>query len=100
MEYELAKQLKDAGWPQNRHDGNWAWPKQSDPTLTAAQERCAIPNLEELVDACGDNLGSLNNMPTGWTAFYRSSQKFYDGSTPTEAVARLWLWLPVNSKKA
>jgi hypothetical protein len=96
--YELAKQLKDAGFPQHEdhmvcevHDCFYGIPHEGHP--------CA-PSLEELIEACGDSLHSIEHWVEegeGWTAFPMSSmQKCAEGATPTEAVARLWLAL--NSK--
>lgn len=108
MDYELAKQLRDAGWPQNRRDGNWAWPREYDDTKTAAEIRCAIPTLEELIEAT-PQLDCVTRMSQGkelgyWAASCRSdfsglSSGFTErtGATPTEAVARLWLVLNAKS---
>lgn len=58
MNYSLAKQLKDAGFPQygagyfigmsNRIIGNSAMILQDFP------QACYIPTLEELIEACGE----------------------------------------------
>lgn len=91
MTYELAKKLKDAGYPQkNKYfcDG-------------CANPKCAIneyenakpdyqPSFSELIEACG--YVSLEGEGDDWTAsdMIMSIQK---GSTPEEAVANLWLEL-------
>lgn len=90
MNYELAKQLKDAGFPLPRMGG---WIREE------GQEPIAAPNLSELIAACGDRLMSVNKHPwkgnwyatgmaTGW---FKVPQEF--GDSPEEAVARLWLAL-------
>ena len=55
MNYELAKQLKDAGFPQKK-DGKHIPHKcmiECDCTPTS------IPTLSELIEACGDKLYSM-----------------------------------------
>lgn len=97
ISYELAKQLKDAGWPQlkTKHFGEvcgYANKVTSDCYL-------ATPTLEELIAACGQNLVALSQMKNGkWVGWYatgivglRSTFKDFDGSTLIEAVARLLL---------
>lgn len=82
MNYELAKELQDAGWVYK--DGT----RSVGPTAT--------PTLEELIEACGDDNLLLGRDHKGWSA--QTNNKFTrtftdDYSTPTEAVARLWLAL-------
>jgi hypothetical protein len=53
------------------------------------------PTLSELIEACGDEFTFLEKMDKTWTAFppmpnYKNGQH---GSTPEEAVAKLWLEL-------
>ena len=84
MNYELAKELDNAGFPIRV--GNRVGYVQS-------------PQLGELIEACGDRFGSLyrfNDDPE-WYA-YRAGTRTkehgeFDGKTPEEAVARLWLAL-------
>jgi hypothetical protein len=92
MNYELAKELKDAGWPQDKL-----------PVGGYSREPCYIPTLEELIEACGGKFHSLARADKEWWAselLEPFADKFplrVGGSTPTEAVARLWLAL--NEKK-
>lgn len=55
------------------------------------------PILEELIDACGDDFKWLQK-GDGWWECCGETESFDNetGSTPTEAVANLWLAL--NSK--
>ncbi len=68
---------------------------------------CAVvPNLSELIAACAENFNALRRNPQyiydetdghpiicgGWSA-YDCRGIGYDGSTPEEAVANLWLAL-------
>lgn len=100
MNYELAKQLKDAGFPIESCSVGpnceqwWYFP---------GEEAIHAPTLEELIAACGENLASLQNAGLmGWFAwkdFPDGLEKdgemgtAFTGSTPSEAVANLWLAL-------
>jgi hypothetical protein len=83
MNYELAKELKDAGFPQ--HD-----------TLPFDAYE---PSLEELIEACDITLETLEqdknedpNHVHWWTAnSVHGVQR--SAPTPTEAIAKLWLAL-------
>lgn len=107
MTYELAKELRDAGWyfepftrehqalgidpiefPSNRDDG--------------APDCRVAPTLEELLEACGENLAGLmapdwkGQLGKDWEALRNGvtgTAVCVSGATPTEAVARLWLAL-------
>lgn len=95
MTYELAKGLKDAGFPQNL-DGNRNM--AGGPMMFGVglpdRQRCYVPTLSELIAACGD-LKLIVQKPN-----MMATNGKYDcyGSTPEEVVARLWLAL--NSKRA
>jgi hypothetical protein len=84
MDYELARELKQAGYPIKKQ------------LITRYNRDIAVPTLEELIEACGDRFGALVHHG-GWEA--RSDWSEQDrgiaatGSTPIEAVARLWLAL-------
>ena len=118
MNYELAKQLKDASFPQGDNymtlDGSFVH-------IDNAPSSVHIPTLEELIDACGDTFKQLNfhlmerqsgygicttpdegivdmNKFGRWTARARlgkghENHKKQWGKTPIEAVAKLWLEL-------
>lgn len=122
MNYELAKELKDAGFPQ---DGKGLYAGNIGPVNLesvspgevvgfAHEDFSYVPTLSELVDACkpikADDFGLVVSLD-GWLAYYNyigyfeHHNKFlfendtYNvkaegfGSTPEEAVARLWLAL-------
>jgi hypothetical protein len=100
MDYNLAKQLKDAGFPQVQ-------PHSS--SLDFGD--CTNPTLSELIEACGESFLALQHtsfhpvmpipkesMPKEWAAMggenvgtHFSYQQH--GYAPEEAVARLWLAL-------
>lgn len=93
MEYALAKELADAGFPQK-----YPWICGCDGPISCLDHMVIrdprIPSLEELVEACGKDLGNLNQgSGEGWYCADRSETVSFHGSTPTEAVAHLWLAL-------
>ncbi len=52
------------------------------------------PTLSELITACGDRFRSLDNYSEeGWFAFAVGEHTKVGGSTPEEAVAKLYLEL-------
>jgi hypothetical protein len=102
MEYLLAKQLKDAGFKAD-------WCGDMDTLPAHAHFPECFPTLEELIEACAQwprKIRLYGVSETKWLAELEGEvfgNKFTygieeDGSTPTEAVARLWLAL--NAKAA
>lgn len=123
MNYELAKQLKDAGFPQRSgfHASNAENCNCKTKGLATSCHLAYIPTLSELIEACRENFESLCRVPDGqlvngetgksigvmWRA-YPSDTAYYEelkgdcqkeccgdylASTPEEAVAKLWLAL-------
>lgn len=115
MNYELAKSLKEAGFPQ---EGNGKYvgyignlkdeDMKSGGVFGLAQEDFAyLPTLSELIEACGEiNLvlwkfenkwfaGNLGEKTGSYSEFYIDSypDPSEEGSTPEEAVANLFLTL-------
>lgn len=116
MTYELAKELKDAGFPQGdsvdnlfelsiaadfarKHRPNHELIKQYELAEKAlidlygkgVEEHVRIPTLSELIEACG-------TCQLSWYADAKYAQALSnnllgEGTTPEEAVARLWLTL-------
>lgn len=87
MDYELAKQLKDAGFPKNidfHHNCDIAQ------TIDVINP----PTLSELIEACGDEFKSVEKdfRIKHWEAWDRYGA-YGKGKTPEEAVANLWLEL-------
>lgn len=93
--YELAKRLRDAGFP-----GSERWGENGGKMMVDIFD---VPTLEELIEACGERYTLLKRERDGhWraTGAIRASQKrerFREvhlyGSTPEEAIAMLWLAL-------
>ena len=105
--YELAKKLKDAGYPIKE----WSGSDGSGPDFEIDGVAYLEPNLSELIEACGDKFYKLiqddrerfGYLGTGkWIAcFYHRNpdthtNTCFAGQTPEEAVANLWLELNKN----
>ena len=103
--YELAKKLKDAGFPQEGF-GSGICPKPEDESLSYEERNnlCAYtPTLSELIEACGDCFINIQKDKDGFycQGVYEDDDERYDSipyvstgaSTPEEAVANLWLRL-------
>ena len=116
MTYELALELKNAGFPQKASLANMVDSAISAPNY--GDEYAYTPTLEELIEACGAwrhgdknvspfssiagqaiefNLhATLENGVLTWCAGYAYPGHYDEadilktGSTPSEAVARLW----------
>lgn len=111
MEYELAKQLKDAGFPQKTYLGARFYSDVSHPRMgrypgdvvivqitsdNTVPLGTYIPTLEELIEACEEVNFILGRDHKGYDAqVYSKFGRTYTSNypTPTEAVARLWLAL-------
>ena len=96
MDYELAKSLMDAGFPQI---GKGSSIGSLDKLVWRSGDRVYVPTLEELIDACGEHFGSLDKQHDGWLARANGDQRCFAG-TPVEAVAGLWLTLQKIAMKA
>jgi hypothetical protein len=100
MDYELADQLKEAGFPQGGA-GLWTFPPNN--LVARPSDRVYVPTLSELIDACADLeqlqkvVNDLRALEAGykWQAVAQFNHTY--GATPEEAVARLWLTLNRNS---
>ena len=53
--YELAKQLKDAGFPQAKSDGTYF----NGHYIAEEKEPCFDPSLSRLIEGCRDGFGNL-----------------------------------------
>jgi len=91
MKYELAKELKEAGYRQTPQGKFYIDADNADVGITA-------PTLEQLIEACGERIAGIDRYSEKWVAVaYFDSEEddgtIAEGSTPTEAVAKLWLAL-------
>lgn len=91
ISYELAKQLKDSGFPQ-KGEGIFEGGEGTDELPDVY-----LPTLEELIDSCGHQYFSMEEQSFSklgtWYALKRDVGIRAEGSTPTEAVAYLYLAL-------
>jgi hypothetical protein len=107
MKYELAQQLKDAGFPQEQRRGDLLcecegyWEKHQ--AHKDNPPEAYAPTLSEFIEACGEGFYSLFH-DNGWWAteknFFggdRSDAKVGNGATPEVAVAKLWLALHTST---
>jgi len=100
MNYELAKQLKDAGFSQTRCDYSRV---HSAPGrhLDGSSECAMNPTLSELIEACGDGFERLVRISAAkdWGAIVwqaqggRQDYEVAQSATPEEGLAKLWLAL-------
>lgn len=112
MTYELAKKLKDAGFPQvGKGYIELHWPPhkvesytKSSPITPVWEEAIYFPTLSQLIEACGDVSLFRYKGQDKWQAEggelkvnKETMQGGYAlrvlGNTPEEAVAKLWLAL-------
>jgi len=95
MTYELAKQLKEAGFEQVDDEFRTI----NDPS--GKLEWAYSPTLSELIEACPeDGTQLIHGVGSAWYAEFMNHSvmpykrtHFVQGSTPEEAVAKLWLAL-------
>lgn len=107
IDYELAKELKDAGFPQKGY-GVYAPDPATGLNFPNTGFTAYVPTLSELIEACGFRFSLLKRIaPERGSLKDRWKADGYDGtplegsmaltselgSTPEEAVARLWLAL-------
>lgn len=90
MTYELAKKLKEAGWPQDK--------KYFSTQHQGWDGTTSCPTLSELIEACGERFYKLVYRKDAWVAYSYSEtgnpeDKDLFGKTPEEAVANLWIKL-------
>ena len=104
MEYKLAKQLKEAGFPQKKYLGGLHVMENGICPKIRTASSVYMPVLSDLIMACGDYFQLTkwndNNDDEKWIA---SEEIYYDdsgyqndtgkGKTPEEAVARLYIKL-------
>lgn len=110
MDYELAKELKDAGFPQGDYSPDYRYEDDGgvfkDGVGAQIQPRVSrVPTLSELIESCG---GWFHELVKRDDETWYAGTKLDDnrprygtgsGSTPEVAVARLWLALNPRKKK-
>jgi hypothetical protein len=93
MDNELAKELKQAGFPQSIHYNERGVADYLETDANGKTHIISVPTLEELVEACGVDFHSVERF--SYAPFLARGRQIMQttGQTPTEAVARLWLTL-------
>jgi hypothetical protein len=89
ISYQLARKLKDAGFPQS---------ELARAQRQAGYDYVSLPTLSTLIEACKDQFGALAKTPDCWVACEYISERgrwtnAHEGESPEDAVARLWLAL-------
>ena len=82
--------MQDARFPQSGAGKRVA---PLDKLVVRREDFAYVPTLEELIEACGNRFEFLANNAQNWRARADNSIVEGEGSTPIEAVARLWLAL-------
>jgi hypothetical protein len=93
MNYDLAKRLKDAGFPQEAQ-GIFSFPPAGSMDETSRMRGVAYePSLSELIEACGTPFRLTSYSIGVWNASDKvtSDGHMGTGQSPDEAVANLWL---------
>jgi len=110
--YELAKELRDAGYPQDEGDGYFEYGEEKQ-IVTKKQmddfaknpigmlqitdvESYYVPTLSELIEACGEKYFSLYFDMSDNT--WRAKKNDYLGSGESTETAVANLWLELNKK--
>lgn len=108
IDYKLAKELREAGFPQGWREGMSYYDRNCVYVASGCSEYnhdldvgWKIPTLEELIKACGERFYNLIQSDDVWIAASVEEEEkdkwIFSGSetgkTPIEAVARLWLAL-------
>jgi len=93
MKYKLAKQLKEAGYPQELRSDCINYRGEG-------KDTAYCPNLEELIEELGDEFINLYKIKDKWVCnlYYEKGcmdwEKWItEAKNPTEAVAKLYLKL-------
>ena len=78
----------------------------TDAIIARSASRVYVPTLEELIEACVASsqdgnffLFAMSGMWGASTCWNHKKDERGNGSTPTEAVARLWLALNIQSER-
>jgi hypothetical protein len=97
MTYELAKELKEAGFPY-KHGGAVVHTAACERRETFMCDAIYAPSIEEPIDACGEQFRIMGKSLEWYANGFKHPDNYTaGGSTSAEAVARLWLTL---NKKA
>lgn len=95
MNYELAKKLKDAGFPQS--SGTYIKPNGKFEYIVEygfqGEDWAYVPTLSELIEACGDGFSMLCREENNFWSVSPDGVEGINYKTPEEAVTNLYLEL-------
>ena len=100
MKYSLAKQLKEAGFPQFYASFMLDYGDRKGQRIFYDNEWVYTPTLSELIEACGEDFGELQREKdeAGEVIWYATHRVMNDmtggyarGKAPSEAVAKLYI---------
>jgi hypothetical protein len=93
IDNELAKELKQAGFPQTIHHNARGVVDYLETDANGRTHIVSVPTLEELIEECGAAFDSVERV--SYAPFLARGREIVQatGQTPIEAVARLWLTL-------
>ena len=98
MDNELAKELKEVGFPQAVHYNSGGVADYLETDANGKTHIVSVPTLEELLETCGAAFHSVGRV--SYAPFLARGQILQAaGQTPIEAVARLWLALQAAKPK-
>jgi len=99
MDNELAKELKEAGFPQAIHYNSGGVADYLETDANGKTHIVSVPTLEELIETCGADFHSVGRI--SYAPFLARGRQIVQatGQTPIEAVARLWLALQAAKSK-
>ena len=103
LSFELAKRLKEAGYPQKFKTTNETHytlegkVMNTIPIQYHPDETIYAPSISELIEACGDGFSALKPFGKEWVAENKKKHGGMLGKTIEEAVTKLWL--TINEKK-
>lgn len=123
LSYELAKKLKEVGFPQDVRWDTRHFPMKDGSVVNERKaafivvndilENVISPSLSPLIEACGKKKDygyaifdlSMHGTGEGWVAgysdpdYHETWEDYEEGSTPEEAVARLYIALHDKNKE-
>ena len=86
LSYEDAKELMQNGFPQTGKGH-----LEGVPTSNETAEVCYFPTLRQLIDACGENIGTIDFLhDQNKVIAYGYSGLKGEGISPEQAVKNLW----------
>ena len=97
MNYQLAKQLKDAGFPQYREPQLYPRDMEIGKVVPTMEEVMIagsyVPDIEELFEQIGENFGKLLKDGNQFYAYDKERTIDCEGDSPRDVLAMLYIAL-------